>query len=403
MKLNIKEIFLVLSLGIGITGILPLVVGCLGFIPALLTLLFVFLLMTYANLLLVESKLWFPPYTDIAIIADKMIGKPFGIITRCGYIGFFYFLFVGYLSEGILFVENILFSQGADVWQRIICVVPWLLVVASIMYLVKVRFENIARIFTILALLLLFLAFNFAGNDIQPTVLTGGSGDSFFTVLAFMVLVFPIGMLVNKFKIDYKNDSSKITRAVLLGGITLMFLTAVWLCLIFSLIPQTAGWNYTAFKQASIVQILLEQLTSIRSTVGIVAGLFLFSVLISSFILLLSLLREYYGHRYSIKHNSGVRLKLVALMKVVPKYKLFIFSIFSILLVVVAVGYPERAFEYFKIAGLLLIIFGVILPALIVYCGRYFRDAAFGYRVAGGRFGLIVTMLLGILIFCLAL
>ena len=60
--------------------------------------------------------------------------------------------------------------------------------------------------------------------------------------------------------------------------------------------------------------------------------------------------------------------------------------------IILALFVPQYTLLYLWCSGVLIILLFVILPAVIVWSGRYYHVVAFGYRVWGGRRALIVVI-----------
>lgn len=103
--LNASLLVVGTSVGAGMLG-LPVETGGGGFLPAFIFLVLNWLIMTGTALMLIELLSHYKENTNFISLSEKLLGKPFKIITFIVYIGLFLSLTMAYVKGGGVFIAD---------------------------------------------------------------------------------------------------------------------------------------------------------------------------------------------------------------------------------------------------------------------------------------------------------
>jgi len=213
--------------------------------------------------------------------------------------------------------------------------------------------------------------------------LTFGNPEYAMTTIPIVILSFTSHIIVPSLK-SYLNENVLHLRRVLLwGSILPLVFYLVWELCIMGLLPPSGPDSLAQIAKSPYPVGALTSALHAKAQVpwiSIVVGFFSFFALLTSFFGVSLSLFDFLADGFRIKKDLKGRFLLLILMFTPP----VLFALLYPTGFIVAIGY----------AGVFVAILYGILPAVMVWKGRYIEKLKEIYRVPGGRLTLI-TMIIG--------
>lgn len=365
---------------------LPIATAQAGFVNSLLLLFICWFIMTTSALLVLEANLWLPPNSNIISMARSLLGRWAEVIAWFSYLLLFYSVLAAYIAGGGDFLHNLLGAIDVKLptWLAILLFSSLLgfIVYKGIRY---VDYVNRALMFSKLAvyvLLVICIAPFVSGAKLQEGNL------AYLTVgTTVMITSFTFANIIPSLRTYFKEDIPQLRKAIIIGSIVPLVCYLAWDLTIMGVIPRT-GENG-----------LISMLHSGRSTSGFVEQL---SVLLqspmittaarifTSICLATSFLASALGLSDFLADGLGLIKK--------GKGAVFVYAATFLPPLTVVLFYPHIFIAALGYAGIYCIVLLVLLPALMVWRGRYQKNLDNKYRVGGGKILLVFLLIVSLLI-----
>jgi tyrosine-specific transport protein len=364
-------------LGAGMLA-LPILTGLAGFFPALVMFGCAWVFMTLTALLMVEVNVWFPNRVNLITMAGHSLGQFGRALTWILYLFLFYALLVAYISGsgnlsstffhvpawlGSLFFV-VLFGtvvycgmRTVDLWNRVL------------------MFCKIAAYVGMVCL---------GVKYIEPELLLRMEPSYMLAALPILVISFGYHNMIPTL-VSYFNRDIKRVRITILGGSLFIFLVyLIWEILVLGIVPQAELLKSLGLdREAS--QAIADILGS--AWVSTFAQALAFFAILTSFLTQSTALVHFLSDGLKVKQEKNPKQRekvgMCALTLLPP--------------LALALIYPQLFFKALNFAGgvCTVILFG-ILPAAMVWTGRYVKKVGGNYQVMGGK-----PLLIGITLFSL--
>lgn len=372
-------------IGAGMLG-LPVLSAVAGFKPSLTMLLFSWAFMLCTGLLLLEASLWFSEDVSIISMAGRSLGFWGKAVGWIGYLFLFYALMVAYISgSGELFAD---FVSTLTPFKM----EPWLgslvlsIIFAFFLYLGTKAVDHFNR-WMMAGLIASYLSLIALGlPHIQVNRLNHQEWSLAFLMLPTMIISFGYHNLIPTLKTYFAGNIKKLRVAVILGSAIPLLIYLIWEFLILGLIPlEGEGGFRQALDQGDLATQLLKGAVG-SSWVAPLALYFSFFAIVSSFLGVGISFVDFLADGMHIKKTARGKL-LLCLTVILPP---FIF----------AIVYPKIFLLALNYAGAFgaVLLFG-ILPAAMVWSGRYYQHLKGPHQLPGGKIalGLVMAVAVGII------
>jgi len=365
---------------------LPVATAAAGFGPSFFAFVFCWLMMILSAFLMLEVSLWYPIDTNLITMAKSTLGRPGEIIAWCAYVLFLYALMTAYTAGAAGIIANALAKIGINESWGIWIVVA---IFATIVYF-GAQWVDWANRIMMMGLIgaYILLTINIIPN-VSKEMLGGGNAKYLWTTAPLLVTSFGFHLLIPTLKNYLSSDVKALRWSILLGSLLPLIVYLIWEVLIIGVIPVKGESGLVAIlhaehftgKQAVIelTQLLNDILKNEHVT--LFARIFGLCALLTSFIGVSLGLFDFFADGFLIKKTLKGRFSLAGLTFLPP--------------VLMAMFYP-RFITALHYAGFFAAILLVIFPALMVWWGRYRLQIAQGYRVAGGKPVIVITLLFGL-------
>jgi tyrosine-specific transport protein len=363
-------------IGAGMIG-LPILLGLMGFVPAMIVLFISWIFMTYTGLLLIEVNGWFHERVNIISMAQKSFGNFGKALSWILYLLLFYSLLVAYIAgSGKLFLSFASFSMPEKVFEII-----FVLVFAFIVYFgtKTVDFTNRILMFGLIISYLYMIILGLTKIDF-----------SLYAYVNVKFLLMPLAVLITSFGFHnmipsitaYMKGDLKRTKIAIFGGsLFALIIYFFWIVLVIGIVPVDELMQ--AYLKGEPAVSLKNVLSS--NLVNLLIGYFTFFAVITSFLTQSLGLMHFIADGLKVKPDRKNNVWLVILATFIP--------------LIFALIYPNVFYAALSFAGAYcaIILFG-IFPALMVWIGRYLKKESSAYHVKGGKISLILVILFSVVI-----
>lgn len=361
------------AIGAGMLA-LPVLTSYGGFIPAAVLCLICWVVMSFTGLLFVELCLWVEGEPNIVSLAGKVLGRAGRIASWFLYLYLFYSLTIAYISGGGALVSE--WSDGAmPAWAASLLFV---LALGPAVYIGARAVERV-NIWMVAGLVLSYAAFLMVAwphVDLNKLARTDWSHSLY--ALPLIVASFGYQGLVPSLTAYMKRNPRRVAVTIIIGSAIPLVCYLLWEWLILGIVPfEGPGGLLHALETGESAVAPLRQLVE-APWIFVVGQFFGFFALVSSFLGVSLGLRDFLADGLRVKKSRSGRLRLCLLM-FLPAY-------------IIGIADPRLflfALQYGGGLGVGLLL--LLLPALLVWVGRYRMNIGSGYRAPGGRPALIVV------------
>lgn len=374
-------------IGAGMLG-LPVLSAPAGFIPSLCLFVVSWLFMMCTGLLLLEANLWFEDDVNIVTIVSRTLGIFGKAIAWILFAFLFYALMVAYISgSGELFADfyQEFTQQKMPAWiGSLICTA----ILAVFLYIGTGAVDKFNRLL-MLGLIASYVALVILGSHhVDVDLLKRYDWSSSMLVLPAMIISFGFHNLVPSLTTYLHKDVKRLKTAIIIGSTIPLAVYIVWQWLILGLVSYEGGFKEALDQGQMATQVLRHAVGS--PWVIEVAQYFAFFAIVTSFVGVALSFSDFLADGLHIKKNPVGKAGLCALVLLPPLF-------FSLV-------YPKIFLMALSYAGAFgaVILFG-ILPAAMVWSGRYYKKLSTRDLVPGGKLVLVCVILFACFIFALQL
>ena len=374
------------TIGAGILA-MPVTTGLMGFLPSLTLFVFYWLLMTYSGLLFLEVNLWIKDdNVNIISMAKTTLGRSGEWVAWVLYLFLLYALTTAYMAASApLFMNTFsaLLGFHPPAW---VGPLPFLLIFGFFVFKGALYVDYINRILMLGLVVTYILLTTLLYPEIEWRLLSHSHWKMISLSVAVVATAFGYHIIIPTLTRYLQRDVKGLVTVILVGCAIPLFAYLVWEFVTLGVV-QLEGEHglIRGYVDGRDVIDLITQIPGFHS-IGILADLFLFFVIVTSFLGVSLSLRDFLADGLHIKKTIMGRLFLCFLTFIPP-------LIFSLSI--------QRAFflalDYAGAFGVLLLL--VILPACMVWRGRYvLQFSSEAFRAPGGKTVLATTVAISLLL-----
>lgn len=372
-------------IGAGMLG-LPVLSGLAGFGPSAIMFFISWLFMVSTGLLLLEVNLWFTDDVSIISMADRTLGLWGKVVGWAGFLFLFYALMVAYISGiGELLSDFTQEFTGVKIPSWVGSLAASILF-GFMIYLGTKAVDWFNRIL-MLGLIASYAFLIYLGNShIKEEYLKHSDWSAIFLVIPTMIISFGFHNMVPTLTTYLKRDAVKLRMTIILGSLIPLIIYLMWERLILGLVPvEGEGGFREALNQGDMATRALKSAIG-SSWVVDLAHYFAFFAIVTSFLGVALSFVDFMADGLQVKKDIRGKIVLCVLVIALP----FIFALI----------YPKVFLLALTYAGSFgaVILFG-ILPAVMVWSGRYVKKIEAKKLLPGGKPALvaIIVFALGII------
>lgn len=361
--------------GAGMLG-LPVVSSQAGLIPTTFAMLLCCLFAIGTGLLLLEAVLWFDQKVNLLSIVDFAMGKYGKLLTGGLYLFLYYCLFVAYIDGGGQLLTN-LFSGIFGTATREQGIASCLLIIIFFSCAGTQISELANRLLMAGLIVTFFVLISLGLPQIEVANLKHIKWTATFGTMPILLVCFGYQNLVPTLVSYLRRDVKKIRNCIVIGNLLPFALYFVWNLVILGLATSSE-----TLKSKEMAEELLEK-ASLSDSVVIFMKTFsllaIFTSIIPNAISFIDFLED--GFKGISLSKLSKQLLVLGLFLVPP-------TLFSL-------STPHLFLQALSFAGAFadVLLLG-ILPATVVWIGRYKMHIKSDYRVRGGKIFIVAIVIL---------
>lgn len=375
------------SIGAGMLG-LPIATAQLGFVGSVILLLGCWLVMTAGALLTLEANLWLPQNSNIISMAKATLGGWGELFSWVIYLLLLYSLLCAYIAGGSDLLHNLLLAEQLET-PRWASSILFTLVLGLVVYLGirSVDYVNRSLMFIKLGayVLVVILLFPF----ISPEKLAAGEIKYMTSATALTVTITSFGFsaVVPSLRVYLLGDVQKLRKAILIGSLIPLVCYLAWDMVIMGIIPLAGGHGLISIlhsknSTSDLVNVLNSQVPY-QMTV-LFTKLFTSICVVTSFLAITLCLSDFLADGFQIEKKGRGHFIIYGATLLPP--------------LIMVLFFPHIFITALQYAGVDCVVLSILLPALMVWRGRYHRAIAREYQMVGGKILLVVLIAVALFI-----
>jgi len=381
---------ILLILGTAIGGgmlALPIATAEIGFLNALFLLFGCWFVMTVGAFSILEVNLWLPPESNIISMAKATLGLPGQLLAWVTYLLLLYSLLAAYIAGGGDFLHHHL-SLIIELPRWLSCFLfTGLLSVIVYQGVRAVDYVNrglmLTKLGTYAALVILILPF------VSTVNLSGGQLKYIMASVTTVVTSFGFSLIIPSLRTYFNDDVGQLRWAIFIGSLIPLMCYILWILAIMGTIPREGSHGLVAMLQSGhSTSHFVSALSSLlqHRTITLIAQIFTSICLTTSFLGVALCLSDFLADGFNVQ-KVGQGKVIISIATFLPPFMIALF-------------FPRIFISALSCAGIYCVILQVILPAFMVWRGRYGLKLAHTarYQMRGGKLLLSLSIIIGIAI-----
>lgn len=364
-------------IGAGMIG-LPVLSVLAGFLPSMVAMLLSYVFTTATGLLLLEATLWFDQKVNLLSIVEFSLGRYGKFLAGSLFLLLFYSIFIAYMDGGGQLFATVLSAIFGFPIPREAGILICVSCVGGIIYFGTRAVDHINR-YLMVGLGVAYFAMVFAGlAHVNFDNLTHIDWKASLGTLPILFICFGYQNLVPSLAYYLKKNVQALRISIIVGNLIPLLFYLLWNFVILGMV------SFADVLQTDMVAGLLHRASNGTPVLFSIQA-FTFFALSTSFLAVAISFVDFF--------RDG--LKLPSLSQ--RSYEFLIFGLVFGPPLIFALCYPHVFLKALEFAGGIVdvILFG-ILPAWVVWVGRYIKKAQGPYMVMGGRVFLCAMFLLSL-------
>lgn len=372
------------TIGAGMLAI-PLVTASSGFLPAVIITFFVWIFMFLTGLLFLEVTLWMPKDANVLSMSKRFLSNKGKIISGVTFVFLYYCLMIAYFAAGAPLLASFINAVFQITLQGWIIYAIFGLVFGVI---VGIGIKLIDRVNYILmvSLFIAFFALVAIGNknvDVEKLFFQNWKS----VLLAAPVLFSSFGYhnVIPSLTFHFDSKPKLMRYSIFFGTLIPFIIYVLWQYLIIGVVPTSVIEQ--TLKAGQPITETLQSITGI-GWVKAMGRIFALFAIITSMLGVSFSVVDFLGDGLKMKRYGKDRF-LLCLITFIPP---FILTALDPSIFVLAIGVAGGFGEAFL---------NGILPALMVWVGRYKKNLKSNFSLFGGRITLSIILFIGFLVMVL--
>lgn len=372
------------TIGAGMLA-LPVCTGLAGFIPSCFLFLAYWIYMTYTALLLLEVNLWMGEHANIITMAKRTLGGWGQAASWVVYLFLLYSLTTAYIAGGSpIFIEAFQNIAGITLpaWAGPF---PLLVIFGYFIFRGTKSVDYINRIL-MLGLMIAYILLAFLLVPHENLDMIARTNWKFITIgVSVVATSFGFHIIIPTLTDYLHRDIGQLKKVILIGSFIPLVVYILWNFLTLGIIPfdKLLEGYIRGDNGAHVLSRMLQ-----KTWISTLAQFFSFFAIITSFLGVSLSLMDFLADGFKIQKTVKGRWILYFLTFLPPLVITYI---------------DPRAFltalEYAGAFGVVLLL--AVLPALMIWRGRYVHEFDSPYKVPGGKGALVAVLIFSGLIISL--
>ncbi|MCF7806731.1 MAG: tyrosine transporter [Simkaniaceae bacterium] len=356
-------------IGSGMLG-LPILTGFAGFFPALLMFVFAWAFMTTTALFLVEVNGWFKGRVNFITMVQETLGPLGRFVCWITYLLLFYSLLVAYIALSGQHFSSILDLVLGRTLPNFLASIFFVFVFGWLV-LMGTRYVDLCNRWLMLFKIGSFLVLVSVGVfSMLPSRLLHADVNYMLFALPILVISFGFHNMIPSLHYYLNGDVKRMRWAIIGGSLLIFAVYIIWEVVALGIIPLQGEYGIIeCFKNGLDAAKAIKNIEKVQ-TIGVSAQFLALFAILTSFLAQTLSLAHFLGDGLKTKNRDSIGLIALALLPPL------VFGIF----------YPKIFYAAINFAGGIcaVILFG-ILPALMIWKGRYEFKKESMQLVGGGK------------------
>jgi len=375
------------TIGAGMLA-LPVVTGFAGFYPSVLLFLLFWVFMTFTAFLMLEVALWMPPHTNLVTMARNTLGHWGEVTSWLVFLFLLYSLTTAYLAGGGPLFNELIQSISGYTTPEWVGALPLLFIFGFFVYKGTRSVDYVNRLLMAGLVITYVLLVVFLTPHVNAKLLDHIAWAHLILATSIVATSFGFHIIIPSLVSYFDRDVPTLRRAILIGSAIPLVIYIMWEFLTLGIIPLEGPHGISeGYAQGANGAHLLTVLLG-NSAIAQVARFFSLFAIITSFLGVSLSLSDFLADGFKIEKTRQGRLLLYVLTFLPP----FLITL-----------YDPRAFlsalEYAGAFGVMILL--GLLPALMVWRGRYTLHFPSTFKAPGGKIALIGVVLFSLSIIAL--
>jgi tyrosine-specific transport protein len=375
------------TIGAGMLA-LPVVTGFAGFIPSSLLLIAFWIFMTFTALLVLEVNLWMEPHINMISMARKTLGKWGEGVSWITYLFLLYSLTTAYIAgSGPIVLDIIEAFTGfhAEPWMGPI---PLLLIFGFFVYKGTKSVDYVNRLLMLGLVIAYGILVVFLAPHVQKQLLAHMDPKFILISISIVATSFGFHIIIPSLTTYFDRDVSLLKKAILIGSVIPLVVYMLWEFLSLGIIPLEGKHGIIdGYQQGANGAHLLSEVLG-NSAIAMCARFFSFFAIVTSFLGVSLSLTDFLADGFKIKKTNAGRA-LLYLMVFIPPLMFTLTDPRAFL----------TALEYAGAFGVIILL--GLMPALMVWSGRYQHRFASSFKAPGGKAPLMLVIVISLVVICI--
>lgn len=372
------------AIGAGMLA-LPLVTASGSFPHTMMLFFSAWLLTLFGTLYTLEANLWFPETANFITMSRATLGRVGHALTWLAYLFLLYGLMSAYALGGAEILRNILNTVNVSLpsWANSLL---FMVLFGSVVHIGMHAVDFVNRglmTFKLSAFVLLSLLLS---PYIEFDKIYGVHTSMLSSAIIIVLTSFCVSVIVPSLRTYYKSDFKALKLTIYIGSISIFLIYLSWYFVVHGTISSTGPHGLMAMASSE------NSISDLTTALSRVANSSLVSRL-THFFTMICMVTSFLGASACLSHsladvlkshNSNIKKWLVTFITFFPSFILTAF-------------YQKKFIQLLNYAGIFCVIVMVLLPAVMVFSGRYWKKMATGYQVCGGIITLTAVIVLTIM------
>lgn len=366
------------TIGAGMLA-LPVATGMAGFYPSLALLLAYWLFLTFTAFLMLEVALWLPPHANLITMARQTLGRWGELLSWFVYLYLLYALLTAYLAGGGAILLDFLDTYGhlsLPMWAG-----PLLVMGLFSLFVYKGHgpVDKINRVLMGCLVIAYLVLIGVLAPHVQAALQERSNWSAILLGSSVVATSFGFHIIIPSLVVYLDRNVASLRWTILIGSVIPLLVYVVWELIALGILPLEGpdGLISGYAEGANGATLLADYLN--RPFISWIARLFSLFAIVTSFLGVALSLNDFLADGFKIKKTRPGRLLLYAMTFLPP--------------LVIALSDPRaflKALEYAGAFGVVLLL--GLLPAWMVWRGRYRLAFPSTFQVPGGKIGLLLCM-----------
>ncbi len=387
------SIFMIAGTAIGAGMLaLPLKTATGGFYPSVGLFVLCFIFMLYTVFLLLESNLMSTdPRANIISMTGERLGKTGQMVAWLTFSLLLFSVSAAYMSAGGSLVTTVLQHEVYKETPMPVGMCLFAGIFGFLVYFGTHVYDHVNKLLMVCLIASFFILIVKMTPHVDTVSFTEGRPLLLLGAVPVVVLSFTSHVIVPSLRSYLNSNVPALKKSLFYGMLIPLIFYIYWEFLILSLVPPEGSQGLLAIASgnypiAALTNALQDNLG--LQFLAILISLFSFSALVTSFIAVNVSLRDFLADGLGVSSQTTSGKAILSVLTLLPP-------------LVYALVFPRGFTIALGYAGVFAAILYGILPALMVYKGRYIQKIEAPYRTPGGKLGLFLVIITSVLVMIL--